>query len=108
MDVIQQFIGEKCSIGEWFRETVSEYPGEVSSEIYRKISTGFIVIPKVNDFTQYIGVMSHVDRDTQFFFELEVLNESGFKPIFLEIYEVDQDYYLEMYRNQNTIEYFIK
>jgi len=114
MDVKQKYINPKFTLSEWFAETLSEYPESITEDITKKIYYSIPHIPKLEGYTQIIGATAidfstskHKD-DEHFFFEVELLNESGSKPIFFELLEISMDEYLEMYKNKNTIEYFKK
>ena len=95
MDLIQKSITGKMKLKfeEWFLTELAIYPTHVKSGIIEQLSQYEDNLPEKNGFTQTVAGV--IKTEDPFFFEIEYLKQEGEKTIYLDIFPITLDEYLD-------------
>lgn len=89
---------------DWFLDSFSEFNINEKTQILYEIEVVSEFLPKNGSWTQFLyGV---VKGKHPLFYVIDYLNEEGYKPLMIDIQEIDSDTYLDAMLDNNTIQYY--
>lgn len=100
----QKYIGEikHYEVDEIFVSKIRDMPKPIGLDIAMQIDEIASDLPVLDFWQQIVAGVSHINTDP-FFFRIEYLHQEDIPPIFLDIYEIDVDEYLDLYNTTKII-----